>query len=83
MTKTIVIDIDGTIADCAHRLHHIQKHPKDWKTFFAESANDKPFTAVVEIVNRFLRTHDIVFCTWRDEQRSKAFRFRRPYASFE
>jgi hypothetical protein len=31
----ILVDIDGTLADCTHRLHHIQKQPKDWDAFFA------------------------------------------------
>ena len=29
-----IIDIDGTIANGDHRLHHIQKDPKDWDTYF-------------------------------------------------
>jgi hypothetical protein len=51
-TKPIILcDLDGTLADCQHRIHHItppqyphgdgkQVHPaKDWAAFFAACAN--------------------------------------------
>lgn len=31
-----LFDIDGTIADTAHRLHYVQGEKKDWKGFFSE-----------------------------------------------
>lgn len=31
--KCIIVDLDGTLADCNHRVHHVQKDPKDWKSF--------------------------------------------------
>lgn len=34
MKSVYVFDIDGTLADLTHRLHHIQKQPKDWDAFF-------------------------------------------------
>ena len=36
----IVFDLDSTLADCSHRLHHIQKEPKDWNGFFSECFHD-------------------------------------------
>lgn len=41
-----VFDIDGTIADLTHRLHHIQKEPKDWDSFFSDCHKDAPITHV-------------------------------------
>ena len=29
----VICDIDGTVADCSHRLHWIQSKPKNWKAF--------------------------------------------------
>lgn len=49
MTKCYIFDIDGTLADCSHRLHHIQKQPKDWDAFFAETYNDAPIPHMVEL----------------------------------
>lgn len=43
MIKDIVIfDLDGTLADGAHRLHHILKEKKDWKSFFEACDKDEP-----------------------------------------
>jgi len=41
MNKAIIVDIDGTLADCSHRLHHIKKTPKDWKAFHDGVKDDK------------------------------------------
>ena len=38
----IIVDIDGTIADCSHRLHYIKGEKKDWNSFFKAAGKDKP-----------------------------------------
>lgn len=30
----VVSDLDGTLCHIGHRLHHVRKDPKDWKSFF-------------------------------------------------
>jgi phosphoglycolate phosphatase-like HAD superfamily hydrolase len=35
MKKAAIIDLDGTLCNADHRLHHVQKKPKDWDAFFA------------------------------------------------
>jgi len=35
-----VFDIDGVVADVRHRLHLLEKRPKDWPAFFAAAADD-------------------------------------------
>lgn len=47
--KCYIFDIDGTLADCSHRLHHIQKQPKDWDAFFAECYLDAPHTHIIDL----------------------------------
>lgn len=50
MTRSCYIfDIDGTLADCSHRLHHIQKQPKDWDAFFAACMDDQPIAHMVAL----------------------------------
>lgn len=37
--RLILCDVDGTVADLSHRLHHIRREdgkPKDWEAFFAK-----------------------------------------------
>ena len=44
-----IFDIDGTLADLSHRLHHIQKTPKDWTGFFADCDRDSPIPEIVSV----------------------------------
>lgn len=66
----IIVDIDGTLADCAHRLHHIQKQPKDWDAFFAGCADDRPIMPILSLVTclRAHPGHTLIFCTGRPER---------------
>lgn len=40
--NVVLCDIDGTIADPTHRLEHVKKEKKDWKTFFSLMHLDAP-----------------------------------------
>lgn len=68
MSKIIVFDIDGTIADCTHRLHHVKKDNPDWKAFFAECVNDDPIESMCDMSIVLSQYYDIVFCTGRSEE---------------
>lgn len=37
---SIIFDIDGTLADCSHRLHYIQQKPRNWEAFFKACTDD-------------------------------------------
>lgn len=66
----IIVDIDGTLADCTHRLHHIQKRPKDWDAFFAATADDRPIMPVVVMVSclRVNPANRLIYCSGRPER---------------
>lgn len=49
MAACYIFDIDGTLADLSHRLHHIQKEPKDWDAFFAGCPDDAPLGHVCQL----------------------------------
>lgn len=49
---TIIVDIDGTIANAEHRLHHIKKHPKDWDAFFVGCVDDKPYHDIIDLIRQ-------------------------------
>lgn len=38
--QAVIFDIDGTLADVEHRIHHIRKEPPDWNAFNAEMHDD-------------------------------------------
>ncbi len=50
MSRCYIFDIDGTIADLSHRLPHIQKEPKDWRSFFASVSADAPIYHIITLV---------------------------------
>lgn len=46
----ILVDMDGTLSDAAHRLHYIEKKPKNWRAFFRDGALDAPIEGVRTLV---------------------------------
>ena len=65
---SVIFDIDGTIADCSHRLHHVTVKPKNWKAFEAELPNDAPIHDVIQLVFTLAQEHHILLVTGRGEQ---------------
>jgi hypothetical protein len=47
----IVVDIDNTVADNSHRVHHINGRIKDWDRFFSECGFDKPIRHNIDLVH--------------------------------
>lgn len=56
MKQIVIFDIDGTLANAEHRVHHLQKEPKDWDAFFAGCTQDTPIEPVMELVRLFFVT---------------------------
>lgn len=57
--RTIIVDIDGTLANCDHRLHHIRSdgvdeedssRKTDWDAFFSACDDDQPIKPIVRLV---------------------------------
>jgi hypothetical protein len=63
-----VIDIDGVVADVSHRLHHLDRRPKDWDGFFADAREDPPLEEGLAVVRRLEDDHEIVYLTGRPER---------------
>lgn len=49
MKNIIIFDLDGTLANCEHRLHYLSQTPKDWRGFFAECGRDTPIDHTIRI----------------------------------
>ena len=56
--ELVIFDLDGTMRNNSHRLHHIQQDPKDWDSFFKDSVYDKPIEKIVDLHNYFLKKSD-------------------------
>jgi hypothetical protein len=62
-----VVDIDGVLADVGHRLHFLDRRPKDWKGFFAAARTDPPHPEGLTLIAELALDHDIVLLTGRPE----------------
>lgn len=65
----ILFDIDGTIADCNHRLPYIKNKPKNWKRFFDTMGDDLPIKVMIDTYHALYRrgTNTIILLTGRPE----------------
>ena len=68
MSKIVLCDIDGTIANNDHRQHYLEGK-KDWDGFFSALINDEP---IYKIINQINELHSagkkIIFFTGRPEK---------------
>lgn len=62
-----VFDLDGTLADCSHRLHFIQQTPPDWHAFFSSCVDDPPIKWVLTLARRMQNYGSLVILTGRSE----------------
>lgn len=59
MPSTIIVDLDGTLADIEHRVHHIRGSGRsDWDAFFRACTDDLPIRNTIHLVQRL---HEVGF----------------------
>lgn len=66
--KDVIVDMDGTLADITHRLHHVQKEPKDWRSFFLAIEWDTLRQDVYEKIMTLSKDNNIVIVSARPEK---------------
>lgn len=66
--KAIICDLDGTLCNVQHRLHHVQKEPKDKDSFHNDLKNDSLVVPVYKILRRFEYDTKIIFLSSRPEK---------------
>ena len=62
-----VIDLDGVLADVRHRLHHVARPPKDWRSFFAAAPEDPLIEEGARVVHALAEVHDLAYLSGRPE----------------
>ena len=62
-----VFDIDGVVADVRHRVHFVERQPKNWDRFFAGASDDPGLDEGIARVHEAAAGHDIVWLTGRPE----------------
>lgn len=66
--KAIIVDLDGTLCDVEHRVHHVRSKPKNWSAFNQAMDQDKPYFWCIELIAAMqARGYKIYFVTGRDE----------------
>jgi len=68
MTKVIVCDIDGTVANLVHRRQYVASKPKNWRAFNAGMAQDTVYEDIQWMVTSLSMYSDLVFCSGRGEE---------------
>jgi phosphoglycolate phosphatase-like HAD superfamily hydrolase len=63
-----VLDIDGVLADVRHRLHHLERSPKDWSSFFAAAPRDPLLAEGAAVAATLAEDHEVVYVTGRPER---------------
>ncbi|HEU4948398.1 MAG TPA: HAD family acid phosphatase [Kribbella sp.] len=63
-----VLDIDATLSDTRHRLHFIERRPKDWDSFFAHAKDDALLEEGLAVATTLAEGHEIVYLTGRPER---------------
>ena len=58
-----IFDLDGTLANCEHRLHYIEgkSKKKDYDAFYNACGDDRPILANINIMNTLILSGE---CVW-------------------
>ncbi|MDO9183936.1 MAG: HAD family acid phosphatase [Bacteriovorax sp.] len=66
--KAILVDLDGTLCDVEHRVHHVQGSNKNWKAFNELMVHDELNHWCFELMAAMTsRDYKIIFVTGRGE----------------
>ncbi|MDJ0379831.1 hypothetical protein [Streptomyces sp. G-G2] len=63
-----VFDIDGTLADTAHRQYFLERRPRDWNGFFGAAPADRPLARGVALAVESGADCEVVYLTGRPER---------------
>ena len=68
MQKAIIVDLDGTLCDVEHRVHHVQGGRNDWLQFNQLLVHDPLNHWCFELINAMsAQDYKIIFITGRGE----------------
>ncbi|MCM2416457.1 hypothetical protein [Streptomyces sp. RKAG290] len=63
-----VFDLDGTLADTAHRQHFLEGPRRDWAGFFAAALDDPPLDEGVRLALSTAEECEVTYLTGRPER---------------
>lgn len=73
MTRCVLVDVDGTLADNTHRQHFVRSKPRNWPAFNARIHLDAPIEPVIHTVKALKASGlDVVIVTARTADMKEA-----------
>ncbi|MGN9818142.1 phosphatase domain-containing protein [Streptomyces sp. SD11] len=63
-----VFDLDGTLADTAHRQGFLEQRPRNWDAFFAAAPHDPPLAEGVALALEHAKECEVLYLTGRPER---------------
>lgn len=71
--KTVIFDLDGTLADINHRLHFVQNGNKQWDEFYAACPADGPKEPIINLAQMCADAgYQIIISSGRSENTREA-----------
>lgn len=68
MTRAIICDIDGTLADIEHRRHFVSNGKRDWNAFFSMMADDGIVQPILDLCRMVAESRvAVILCSGRPE----------------
>jgi hypothetical protein len=70
--RLVIVDMDGTLADCSHRRHFTKKPNHDWDAFesYEQVMSDPPFPVIVEWVKKLWCDYTVLIVSGRQISRA-------------
>jgi phosphoglycolate phosphatase-like HAD superfamily hydrolase len=65
--SVIVFDLDGTIANLDHRLHHVRSDKPNWNEFYRQADNDSSHGWAVELMRSLSELYTVIIVSARPE----------------
>jgi uncharacterized HAD superfamily protein len=66
MKNSIVVDLDGTLCNCDHRVSFVRAQQYD--EFNSRLVDDKPHEEVIRVIERLAMSHHIIVATGRSDK---------------
>lgn len=63
--KTVIFDVDGTLANNEHRQVWVRSKPRNWKAYNATMADDKPIHNIIHLTHLLRDHYTVIIVTAR------------------
>lgn len=65
--RCYIFDIDGTLANNAHRIHHLRLRSPNYRAYYAAARGDAPVPHIVELARHLSKHAPVIFATTRSD----------------